>query len=161
MSTVNLFGVLANDEPAEEWRGVEELIERLNLELITEVVGISERDPLDVAEWRSISVLSLYRQAQLLHRISLKLTKSDTKQLHQVVSHQKRLLDTFRCSALLSLFERLLRRVAPCAQFHDSAVECCRAFASLFLQTEILIVDFNNRCERSTCGDGAHSEKRV
>ena len=118
---------------------VEKMIAKLDLPLAAKVAYIASGDSLDAVEWPKLPLWRLYRQAALLTRIAVELSKLHPEQFATIPSEQRCNLASMRFRALICFLEN-----SPCAKINKiNAMECARCFLQIFDVTETLIVGYD------------------
>jgi hypothetical protein len=118
---------------------IEKMIAKLDLPLAERVGHIASGDSFDPVEWRTLSLWRLYRQATLLTRIAVELSKLHPEQFASIPSEQKCNLSLIRFRVAACLLEHY-----SCANTHKiNALECARCFLQIFDVTETLIVGYD------------------
>jgi hypothetical protein len=116
---------------------IDKMVAKLDLALAAKVAAIASSDSLDVTEWRNLSRWQLYRQASLLTRIAIELSKTCSKEFANIPAEQKCNLDLMRWAVILCVIKD--RRCCT-KDSHVNALECARCFLRIFDVTEMLIV---------------------
>jgi hypothetical protein len=120
---------------------VEQMVAELDLALAAKLAIIaSSEDSFNDAEWRKLSKRHLHRQAVLLTRIAIELSKQHPAEFANIPAEQKSNLALIRCAAFMCLWHELRSRTFAC---RVNAVECARCFLCMFDVTEMLIVRSN------------------
>jgi hypothetical protein len=118
---------------------IEKMVAKLDLRLAERVAHIASGDSFDPVEWRKLSLWRLYRQATLLTRIAVELSKLHPEQFASIPAEQKCNLALMRFRAAACLLEHY-----SCVNVQKiNALECARCFLQIFDVTETLIVGYD------------------